>query len=515
MVRAVIARREPEAADEAILIQVLIFRMIIKNSGVVTVKPGILKVLSDDEIARIDAESHRILREAGVRVLHEEALDLLECCGCRVDRSSCRVRIPSEVVQKALEKTPKNFTLFGRDPSYSIPLGGDEVCFGPGGFAVFVEDLRSGARRRALRSDLREHLRLSDALPGCQFNHVNVFPSDLPDKTADLHIWADALVYQTKPVMSENYNARSVDLLVEMASMVRGTRKSVISEPLICLDVCVLSPLSHDTRQVELLLAGARYGLPISINSGPIAGGTSPVTLAAVVSQANAEILSAIVIAYAATPGTPVLYGSWGRHMDMRFGTVTMGGPEFALLKICTAQMGRYYAVPTRGGGVLTDSLVSDAQAGYEKMLTALVPALAGLNYVSGMGLNETENLQSLAQLVIDNEIVLMVKRVLEGVAVDPDHLATDLIIKTGPGGNYLADDHTLRFFREELFDPEISNRMPHERWSMQGGPSARERGAQKAVMILQQHHPEDDLDPKVVREIYRLLQAEDERQTR
>jgi trimethylamine--corrinoid protein Co-methyltransferase len=327
--------------------------------------------------------------------------------------------MPPEVVQRAVDKTPNKFTLFGREPSHYITLGGDSVCFGPGGFAVFVEDLQTRERRRALRQDLREHLCVSDFLPGCEFNHVNVFPSELPEKTADLHIWADALVYQTKPIMSENYSTRSVDLLVEMASAIRGSREAVREQPSICLDVCVLSPLTHDSRQVELLLAGARYGIPISINSGPIAGGTAPITLAGLVSQANAEILSAIVIAYAEKPGAPVLYGSWGRHMDMRYGSVTMGGPEFALLKVCTAQMGRFYSLPTRGGGVLSDSLLSDTQSGYEKMLTTIVPALGKLNYISGMGLNETENQQSLAQLVIDNEIVLMVKRLLRGIEVD------------------------------------------------------------------------------------------------
>jgi trimethylamine--corrinoid protein Co-methyltransferase len=469
-------------------------------------KPGVFEVLSQKELELIDSETLRILDESGVKVLHKRGLDLLEGIGCRVDRSSGTACIPSSVVRKTLEKVPGLFSLYGRNTDFRLDLGEDNVCFGPGGFAVFVEDMNTGERRRAVRKDLVEHLKVSDGLRGCEFNHVNVFPSDIPEKTADLHMWADTFVYQTKPIMNENYNVRSVDALVEMGAVIRGSEKNLIDKPMVCLDVCVLSPLSHVGRQVDLLLAGAKYGLPISINSGPIAGATSPVTLASAVTLANAEILRAIVIAYSAGPIAPVLYGSWSRHMDMRTGNVTMGGPEFALLKICTSQMGKYYGIPTRGGGALSDSLACDAQAGYEKMLTTLIPAISSLNYISGMGLNETENLQSLTQLVIDNEIVMIVKRILKGIKVDTDHLAVDLIISKGPGSHFLDTDHTLTFFREELYSPELSNRAAYEKWSEQGSFPVDKKAAQRARELLQ-HEPESELDPKTIAKIYKIVE--------
>ena len=477
-------------------------------------RPLLMEVLSKEEIGRIDLLSKQILDRSGVRVRHAHALKLLDELGCDVHHASSMVRMPEDVIHRALELTPERFRLYRRDQVESILLGGDEVVFGPGGFAVFVEDSDTGKRRVALRRDLHEHLRLSDYLPGCEFNHVNVFPSDLPADTADLYMWADSLIYQTKPIMNENYSAHSVDVLVQMAAVVAGSIEAVRERPQVCLDVCVVSPLTHETRQVDLLLSGARYGLPISINSGPIAGGTSPVTLASVVLQANVELLSALVITLAGAqaysrPMPPVLYGSWGRHMDMRYGTVTMGGPEFGLLKVCTAQMGRFYGIPTRGGGVLSDSLLSDAQSGYEKMLTTVVPALAGLNYISGMGLNESENLQSLAQLVIDDEIVTMVKRMLRGVLVDREHLAADLIVETGPDGNFLDSDHTLRYFREEFFDPAISNRMKYERWQDAGSLPVHKKALARAEQILNTHHPEQGMDKNMVKEIYAMVDRE------
>jgi trimethylamine:corrinoid methyltransferase-like protein len=471
-------------------------------------KPSYFETLSPEEVELIDRESSRILEECGVRVLHKECLDLLEDAGCKVDRATSMVKMPRDVVLKALETTPSSFLLYGRDTSFKLDLGGGEVYFGPGGFAVFAEDLDTGVRRRALREDFIAHLRLSDALPTCEFNHVNVNPSDIPPENADLFMWADALIYQTKPIMNENYDLRSVDALVEMGTVIRGTREAFLEMPMVCLDVCIMSPLTHVERQVDLLLAGARYGLPISINSGPIGGGTAPVTLAAVALQANVELLSAVVITYAAKPGTPILYGSWGRHMDMRNGLVTMGGPEFGMLKLTTAQMGRYYHLPTRGGGALSDSLISDAQAGYEKMLTTLVPAIGGVHYISGMGLNEAENCFSAAQLVIDDEVVAMIKRVLMGIEVDDAHLAADLIMSVGPGGQFLDAEHTYQYFRKELFDPKISNRTAHENWVKAGSTSVRERAAEKARNILART-PEHTLEEYKVKELYAIAGVE------
>ena len=191
--------------------------------------------------------------------------------------------------------------------------------------------------------------------------------------------------------------------------------------------------------------------------------------------------------------------------MDMRFGNVTMGGPEFALLKVCAAQMGRFYKIPTRGGGVLTDSLISDTQCGYEKMITSLIPALGGINYISGMGLNETENMQSLSQLVIDDEIVSMVKRILRGIEVSPDHLATDLIIDIGPGGSFLSSEHTNRYFKSEFFFPDISNRMVFEKWSALGSKTVKEKAAERVKDLLK-NSPEDLLDSKIIKEIYKKI---------
>src|SRR3990172_1323096 len=114
-------------------------------------KPRYFETLSQEEVEIIDRESGRILEECGVRVLHPECLDLLDGIGCKIDRATSMVKMPQDVVQKAVETTPSSFPLYGRDTSFRLDLGGEDVYFGPGGFAVFAEDLDTGVRRRALR----------------------------------------------------------------------------------------------------------------------------------------------------------------------------------------------------------------------------------------------------------------------------------------------------------------------------------------------------------------------------
>ena len=441
-------------------------------------------LLNEDEMRQIDDQARMILEKTGVRVLHEESLRLLESFGCAIDNTGKIAHIPGQLVQDALDATPSEFSLYGIDTSFKIDLGGDNVHFGPGGFAIFAEDL-NGTRHVATREDLLNTLRLSDELDTVTFNHVNVNASDLPKSVSDLYVWADSFTYQSKPIMNENFSWRSVLALLDMGEVIRGSKEAFLEKPCACLDVCVVSPLTHNERQVDLLHFAAEYGLPVSINSGPIGGASSPITLAAIATQANVELLSAIVICYCKKPGAKVLYGSWGRHLDMRTTLVTMGGPEYAMLKTTTAQMGRYYGVPTRGGGALSDSLVPDAQAGYEKMLTTLIPALSRVNYISGMGLNETENCFSPAQLIIDDEVVAMVQRVLRGIETDVKDMGVDAIMDVGPGGEFLSHQHTLDNFKDAVLYPKISNRGTYVDWEKRGGKGLGDRAMDIAREML------------------------------
>jgi trimethylamine--corrinoid protein Co-methyltransferase len=175
----------------------------------------------------------------------------------------------------------------------------------------------------------------------------------------------------------------------------------------------------------------------------------------------------------------------------MKTGSVVFGSPEFGLLHACIAQMGRFYDVPTGGGGVLSDSKTVDAQNGYEKMLTGILPALSGLNMVTGMGLVASESIACYHQLIMDNEVVGMIKRAKQGVDFSRDALALDLIKKVGFEGNFLKEKHTLQHFQSEHWIPTLSDRDTPDGWMRNGSPELRMKAKETAMQILKTHRVE------------------------
>ena len=174
---------------------------------------------------------------------------------------------------------------------------------------------------------------------------------------------------------------------------------------------------------------------------------------------ANAELLASFVLAKAVNPAAPLIYASWARILDMRAATVSHGGPEFPLLRMATTQMAKYYGLPSGGGGILADTKSIDVQLGMEKLGTGLLPALADTNMVVGMGLFADENAISLETLVIDHEVCGWINRVRNGIDVSDETTDIAIIDKVGPGGDFVATEHTLNYFRKEMFIPKIMDR--------------------------------------------------------
>ena len=145
--------------------------------------------------------------------------------------------------------------------------------------------------------------------------------------------------------------------------------------------------MALNRESLEVLMEGARTGIPLAITSGAMCGANAPATLASTLVCANTEILGAIVVAKLVNPVTPVCYLNFSRIFDMKFANISQGCPEFGLLRLGTAQLAQSYGIPSGGGGLVTDSQVPDVQAGYEKVMTGLSAALRKTNWIWGMGL--------------------------------------------------------------------------------------------------------------------------------
>lgn len=420
---------------------------------------GRFTLLSDSDLLRIDQASRALLWEVGLVVENEEARDYFEKAGAVVDRVTNTVRFPDHVISKAIELCQSYARLYNRRDPEPIVIGGDDVYFGTVGIATNVLDVETDAYREVVVKDLVDIIQLSDVLERPHYVMIPATPTDVPSTIVDLIETKALLMNTTKHIIVEAQNAENCRKTFEMCAEVAGGMDKFMEKPFATMLVTLTSPLHCRKDVAELVIETSKIGAPIFIESGPMAGGTGPATLAGTLVCANAEILSTFVLAKAVNPAVPLIYASWARLLDMRAATCSHGGPEFPMLRVGTTQLAKYYGFPCGGGAVLADTKSIDVQLGMEKMGTGLLPALAGTNMCTGMGLFADENAISLETLVIDCEVTGWIERVLRGIEVTKE--TTDLAIfkEVGPGGDFVRSKHTRDNYKTESFLPKIMDR--------------------------------------------------------
>jgi trimethylamine--corrinoid protein Co-methyltransferase len=273
-----------------------------------------------------------------------------------------------------------------------------------------------------------------------------------------------------------------------------------------------VAPLLHDKEQVEGALEYTRYGVPIDVTSEPQAGATSPVTLAGLLAQQTADVISGITIIQLANPGNPVWYGTCGSIMDMRVGRIAIGAVEMGLINVASAQIAHSYRIPCRGTASATDSKLLDFQAGYEKTLVLTMAALGGVNKIFYPGTMEGALTVSKEGLVLDGEIIEGIYRVLRGVDVGELTLAKDIIHTVGPGGHFLKQRHTMQFLQAEHFLPLLASRQSRERWEQRGSTDMVDQAARRVEQILSEHTV-DPLPTSMEAELERIVRDVEKRE--
>ena len=295
-----------------------------------------------------------------------------------------------------------------------------------------------------------------------------------------------------------------------MMAIVAGGKAEARRRPSFLAICSVNSPLQMIQMQLEGLLICADYGQPLAMSPEAIAGATAPVTLAGLLVQQNANILAHITLAQIFRPGTPVLYGTVSTIANMRTGTVALGAVETGLITAGAAQLARFYGLPCRCVGAVTESKAEDLQAGMERTSTLLPAVLAGVNLITCGGTLDGTMLESDALLVLDDELCGAALRMARGIEVDEGTLALDLIQKIGFSGNYLAEPHTVRRFRQEHYIPALLPREPYAAWVESGSRSALDHARIRVREILDSHQPRA-LDPAMEQDLggYRQMVAQ------
>jgi trimethylamine---corrinoid protein Co-methyltransferase len=443
-----------------------------------------LTLLAPASLNRILDEAFSLLEAPGVRVQSAPALDLLAAAGAQVDAARLIARIPQALARRALDTAPREFWLHDRDGNRRVRYGGDAVHFDPGSAAVQVLDPDTGEHRSAVTADLVRLLKVAEVLPQFDAQSTALVCADVPGAIADLYRLYLVLMYSAKPVVTGAFSIGTLDLMLEMLAIAGGQAGG--EKPRAVFDVCPSPPLHWTEFAAECLMALARANVPAEIVSMPLAGATAPVTLAGAVVQHAAECLSGITLHQLARPGAPIVWGGAPAIFDMRHGTTPYGAVETAMIDAAYAQVGKCLGLPTHTYLCASDAKSLDAQAGMESGMTALVGALAGINMISGAGMLDFLACQSVEKLVLDAEAIAMAQRLLAGIELRGDSLATALFAEVGLSGEFLGARHTRQWFKAEHHRPSaIIDRATGRAWAEAGRLDAASRARARAAELV------------------------------
>ncbi|MEW5958485.1 MAG: trimethylamine methyltransferase family protein [Chloroflexota bacterium] len=473
-----------------------------------------LQVLAEDEIEAIYFSALRVLYETGVRVYDQEGVDVLHAGGAIVEdttHDSSLVKIPPWLVDKARATLPKKVVVIGPDRRYRMELYKNQMYFGAGSDTPFTIDPYTGQRRRATYKDVKNFARLAQALPNLDFHMSLGITQDTAVGTYDRWQYLAMLEGTTKPINITAVDLEGLNDQLEMAYIRLGGKEEWRKGPCFSLYIEPVSPLSHSEEVVQKLLFATDHEIPFVYTPCPLAGATSPCTLAGTAVQALTESLFGIVLSQIRKPGAPLIIGGLMSNMDMKTAVYCYGSPEMALLSAAYTEITKWLGVPEYETAGCSDVKVFDEQAALEATLNITTAALVGGNMIHDVGYIEQGLTSSPDMMVASNEIISMVKRILRGIPVDDATKALDVMDQVGPGGHFLDQDHTYTRFKTEIWQPKLMDRQVWENWEMAGRKDFQQRVHERVVEILETE-TEPLLDEAMYKELHRICELADAR---
>ncbi len=451
---------------------------------------GIYKPLSEKDVETIHEASLNILEKTGFT--YESGLDitlaLLENAGAFVDRKADRIYFPRDLILEQAAKAPAQVILYSRDGQNDLNLTEDRVHLGTGGAAIKVLDLETEDPRPSTLNDLYQLGRLVDRLENIHFFLRPCIPTDIPESEYDVNTYYACLKSTAKHVMSGVNDVSGLHRVIDLAAIIAGGKDQLQARPFVSVITSfAISPLKLCTQSTLIMQEAIRNRIPVALSAAPMSGSTSPITMAGTLAQLHAEQLAGICICQLTNPGAPLLYGGIPGRANLVSMGYLGGAVECGMMNAAIHQLSNHIQVPNYNSSGLTDSKIPDAQAGWEKAATTLLAAMGGSNFVHhAAGMLESMLTVAYEQYVIDDEIIGMCGRVLQGIAVDPEHLALDVIEAVGPGGTFMISEHTLDHMRSEYYlGNRVSDQKNRQRWEAEGALDARARGRQIARKIL------------------------------
>ena len=462
-----------------------------------------LEVLDSDQLAALRSATLHVLEHVGIQFPSQQALDVFAEHGAEVDMERQVVRLPPDLVTQAMSHAPRSYRLAGRVNETDLILDGTRSYFGTDGCGTETIDFETGQQRPSRKEDVAKMARVADYLPSVAFYWPMVSARDC-GRLAPLHELDASFNNTVKHVQTETVmGEQPAQYAVRMGEVIAGDSQRMRARPPFSVLICTIAPLGQDKEGIEGGMVYAQAGIPVGFMAMPTMGSTAPAAAGGALVVANAEVISALVLMQLVTPGAPVFHSILASVMDPRSANYVVSTPEKYLCNTAAVQIAHDWGVPTLAGAFGMDGPEPATwQLGRDSVYTALMVALAGADIVTGGGMLRASTLLVPEQLIFDDEIYHINRKLVEGIDTSPDGLALDVITAVGPRGHFLAQKHTRRHVRQ-FWIPELS----HPRWTTEGepAPDIRRRARAKLGRILAEHEPEP-LEEAIQAELQAIL---------
>jgi trimethylamine--corrinoid protein Co-methyltransferase len=443
-------------------------------------------MVSDQQVRELHYATLEILSKTGVKMQDPRGRELLLEAGAW--ESDGRIKIPENMVADAIDLAPSRIPMYNRLGKLTMPLELGKVFFGSGSDTTFTIDLDTGERRRSVAQDVLNMAKVGDALDSIDFVMSMANPSDVPSDDLYLHAFMNMVRGSIKPNVYTAKDRKDMEDIYRIAVAIAGSENDLREKPFLLHYSEPISPLYIIEESLQKLIFCAEKGIPAAYIPSPNTGGGGPITLAGAVALGNAECLVGLIIAQLTRPGTPFLYGMNTAALDMKSTIVSYGSPEWSMGMGAWTALARCYNLPVWGYGGATDSKVVDSQAGIEATFSILNAFLARCTLVHDVAYIEYGSTSSMEMLVIADEIIRMTRYLMEGLRVDENTLALEVIHQVNPGGGFLAEEHTMDNFRTAQWLPDLIDRSRHDSWEKAGSKDMYVRANERARKLLAEH---------------------------
>jgi len=466
-----------------------------------------LTLLSQEEKERIHGQSLEILQKVGVKFNSEKAISILEEAGCEIDKNNLSAKFSLDLIEKALETLPSKFLLAAMKLENDIMCGNGELYFTSVGGPTMIRDPETGERRPSNTEDVIRCARLVEAMDEIAEWCPMLLPMELPPMLRAFKTGQISILHTTKHIMGSPESREELPFFREMAEAAAGGIDNLKARPFFSAIINPVSPLQNSGALVDNLMNMMDFTPPIFMQFLPLAGATSPITLAGTVLQANAEFLGNMALYQIASPGWPIIWASACGSLDMRTG-VYVGGPEAMLMGLALIEMGKFYNVPVNTFGTSSaETQVMTYRTGMESMFGLLNSALSQVDNMWWPADIDRFNTQDLAVTIMGTEPVRQILRMRRGFTLDDDHLLKESIINMGFEAEYMGDPSTKKFFRKEHMLPDLFSRVTHDDWHTAGKPTE-ESIALARLKEIQDNHQPVQVDPELEKELERIYAA-------